>query len=54
MYQQNPVLAHYSGYTEAEIIPVFKLMVDYCYSDEPKHEHFHTKYASKKYMKGKH
>ena len=49
---QDNVLAHYSGYTEEDIIPVFKLLVDYCYGDV-KHEHFHSKYASKKYMKGK-
>ena len=33
-------------------MPVFKLMVDYC-SGRVKHDAFHSKYASKKFLKGK-
>ena len=33
-------------------MPVYKLLLDYCFRDI-KHEWFHSKYASKKYMKGK-
>jgi hypothetical protein len=32
-------------------MPIFDLLVDYC-SGEIKHDAFHTKYASKKYLKG--
>ena len=48
---QDATLSHYAGYTEAEILPVFKLMVDYCRSPI-KHESFYKKYSSKKYLKG--
>ena len=48
---QTPTLAHYAGYTEDEILPVFNLMLDYC-SGDILHEAFHSKYASKKYLKG--
>lgn len=43
-------LAHYSGYTEDEIQPVFKLMVDYLHRPVA-HEAFFKKYASKKFLK---
>ncbi|KAI9768366.1 MAG: G2/mitotic-specific cyclin [Geoglossum simile] len=43
-------LTHYSGYTEAEIKPVFKLMVDYL-ARPVAHEAFFKKYASKKFLK---
>ncbi|KAG8533232.1 uncharacterized protein KY384_002015 [Bacidia gigantensis] len=43
-------LAHYSGYTEKEIQPVFKLMVDYLHKPVV-HEAFFKKYASKKFLK---
>jgi G2/mitotic-specific cyclin 2 len=49
----DAVLAHYSGYTEEEISPVFKLMVDYL-ARPVAHEAFFKKYASKKFLKGKH
>ncbi|MCJ1294034.1 G2/mitotic-specific cyclin [Xylographa carneopallida] len=48
--QWDATLSHYSGYTEEEILPVFKLMVDYC-GRPIKHEAFHKKYARKKYLK---
>ncbi|EKV04804.1 G2/M-specific cyclin NimE [Penicillium digitatum PHI26] len=43
-------LAHYSGYTEEEIHPVFQLMVDYL-RRPVSHEAFFKKYASKKFLK---
>jgi len=45
-------LTHYAGYDEAEIEPVFKLMVDYL-ARPVTHEAFFKKYASKKFLKGK-
>lgn len=50
--EQDATLAHYSGYTEEEIQPVFKLMVDYL-RNPVAHEAFFKKYASKKFLKGK-
>ncbi|MCJ1470737.1 G2/mitotic-specific cyclin [Pseudocyphellaria aurata] len=44
------VLTHYSGYTEEEIQPVFKLMVDYLHRPVA-HDAFFKKYASKKFLK---
>jgi G2/mitotic-specific cyclin 1/2 len=49
---QDPTLAHYAGYTEEEIEPVFKLMVDYL-ARPVTHEAFFKKYASKKFLKGR-
>ena len=46
-------MAHYSGYTEADIDPVFRLMVDYL-ARPVAHEAFFKKYASKKFLKGEH
>ncbi|KAK2755910.1 G2/mitotic-specific cyclin [Arachnomyces sp. PD_36] len=46
----DATLAHYAGYTEEEILPVFDLMVDYLYRPVA-HEAFFKKYASKKFMK---
>ncbi|EME88171.1 uncharacterized protein MYCFIDRAFT_86001 [Pseudocercospora fijiensis CIRAD86] len=46
----DATLAKYAGYTEADIQPVFKLMVDYLYSPVV-HEAFFRKYASKKFLK---
>ncbi|KAJ5138631.1 uncharacterized protein N7515_003479 [Penicillium bovifimosum] len=46
----DATLAHYSGYTEAEIDPVFQLMVDYLHRPVS-HEAFFKKYASKKFLK---
>ncbi|PSS20229.1 hypothetical protein M430DRAFT_18395 [Amorphotheca resinae ATCC 22711] len=46
----DPTLAHYAGYTEEEIEPVFKLMVDYL-ARPVTHEAFFKKYASKKFLK---
>lgn len=42
-------LVHYSGYTEAEIKPVFFILVEYIL--RPKHKAFFNKYASKKFSK---
>lgn len=50
---QDATLAHYAGYTEEEIEPVFQLMVDYLHRPVS-HEAFFKKYASKKFLKGKH
>lgn len=46
----DATIAHYAGYTEAEIEPVFKLMVDYLRRPVT-HEAFFKKYASKKFLK---
>ncbi|KAL3476338.1 cyclin-like protein [Aspergillus californicus] len=46
----DATLAHYSGYTEEEIDPVFRLMVDYLHRPVC-HEAFFKKYASKKFLK---
>ncbi|KAF2173182.1 hypothetical protein M409DRAFT_49663 [Zasmidium cellare ATCC 36951] len=46
----DATLSKYAGYTEAEIQPVFKLMVDYLFSPVV-HEAFFRKYASKKFLK---
>ncbi|KAL7276351.1 G2/mitotic-specific cyclin [Rhizina undulata] len=43
-------LVHYSDYTEKQILPVFRLMIDYLVRPV-KHEAFYKKYASKKFMK---
>lgn len=50
--EQDDTIAYYSGYTEEEIQPLFELLLDYCTGDV-KHEAFNTKYASKRYLKGK-
>ncbi|KAI0009095.1 G2/mitotic-specific cyclin-B [Xylariaceae sp. FL0662B] len=46
----NETIAYYAGYTEEEIEPVFRLMVDYL-ARPIAHEAFYKKYASKKFMK---
>ncbi|BCS27175.1 B-type cyclin nimE [Aspergillus puulaauensis] len=46
----DATLAHYAGYTEEEIEPVFRLMVDYLHRPVC-HEAFFKKYASKKFLK---
>ncbi|TEY46200.1 hypothetical protein BOTCAL_0320g00110 [Botryotinia calthae] len=46
----DPMLTHYSGYSEDEIEPVFQLMVDYL-ARPVTHEAFFKKYASKKFLK---
>lgn len=43
-------LAHFSDYTEEDIMPVFRLMINYLIQKVP-HEAFYKKYASKKFMK---
>lgn len=43
-------MEHYSGWKEAEILPVVQLMVTYLLR-AVKHESFYKKYAAKKYMK---
>lgn len=47
----DATLAHYAGYTEEEIQPVFDLMLDYLHGPVT-HEAFFKKYASKKFLKG--
>lgn len=47
----DATLAKYAGYTEQEIQPVFKLMIDYLAAPVA-HEAFFKKYASKKFLKG--
>ena len=51
-FNQDATLAHYAGYTEDEIEPVFRLMIDYL-ARPVTHEAFFKKYASKKFLKGK-
>ncbi|KAL8869222.1 MAG: hypothetical protein Q9174_004432 [Haloplaca sp. 1 TL-2023] len=46
----DATIAHYAGYTEDEIEPVFKLMLDYLRRPVV-HEAFFKKYASKKFLK---
>ncbi|KAL8929881.1 MAG: hypothetical protein Q9208_001025 [Pyrenodesmia sp. 3 TL-2023] len=46
----DATIAHYAGYSEDEIEPVFKLMVDYLRRPVA-HEAFFKKYASKKFLK---
>ncbi|KAJ5217323.1 G2/mitotic-specific cyclin-B [Penicillium chermesinum] len=46
----DATIAHYAGYTEKEIDPVFRLMVDYLHRPVS-HEAFFKKYASKKFLK---
>ncbi|KAL4881547.1 cyclin-like protein [Aspergillus karnatakaensis] len=46
----DATLAHYAGYTEEEIDPIFRLMVDYLHRPVC-HEAFFKKYASKKFLK---
>lgn len=48
----DATLAFYAGYTEHDIQPVFKLMVDYLHGPVV-HDAFFRKYASKKFLKGK-
>ena len=48
----DATLAHYAGYTEDEIQPVFQLMISYLHGPVI-HEAFFKKYASKKFLKGK-
>lgn len=47
----DATIAHYAGYTETEIDPVFRLMIDYLHRPVS-HEAFFKKYASKKFLKG--
>ncbi|KAI4251617.1 MAG: hypothetical protein LQ352_004738 [Teloschistes flavicans] len=46
----DATIAHYAGYDEAEIQPIFKLMIDYLRRPVA-HEAFFKKYASKKFLK---
>lgn len=46
----DATLAHYAGYDEVEIEPIFLLMVDYL-ARPVTHEAFFKKYASKKFLK---
>ncbi len=47
----DATIAHYAGYDEDQIEPVFVLMVDYL-ARPVTHEAFFKKYASKKFLKG--
>lgn len=47
----DATLSKYAGYTEQEIQPVFKLMVEYLVAPVA-HDAFFRKYASKKFLKG--
>jgi len=47
----DATLSKYAGYTEQEIQPVFKLMVEYLHAPV-QHDAFFRKYASKKFLKG--
>jgi len=46
----DATLTHYAGYSEGEIDPVFRLMIDYLHRPVA-HEAFFKKYASKKFLK---
>ncbi|PGH27406.1 hypothetical protein AJ80_00884 [Polytolypa hystricis UAMH7299] len=46
----HATLSHYAGYTKEEIMPVFRLMIDYLHRPVA-HEAFFKKYASKKFLK---
>ncbi|MCJ1359251.1 MAG: G2/mitotic-specific cyclin [Icmadophila ericetorum] len=46
----NATLEHYSGYSEEDIAPLYRLMIEYLRSPI-QHEAFFKKYASKKYLK---
>lgn len=48
----DATIAHYAGYDEEQIEPIFLLMVDYL-ARPVTHEAFFKKYASKKFLKGK-
>jgi hypothetical protein len=48
---QDENLVHFSDYTEEQVLPVFRLMIDYLIRPV-KHQAFFKKYASKKFMKG--
>lgn len=50
---KDATIAYYAGYTEEEVEPVVRLMVDYL-ARPVVHEAFFKKYASKKFLKGKH
>ncbi|KAI9673806.1 MAG: G2/mitotic-specific cyclin [Trizodia sp. TS-e1964] len=47
----DATITHYSGYSEEEIQPVVKLMVNYLSSPIIPHQAFFDKYASKKFLK---
>ena len=48
---QDDILVHYSGYTEEDLQPALKTMIQYL--QEPvTHHAFYKKYAHKKFMKG--
>lgn len=49
---QDATLTHYSSYTEAEILPVAQLMLNYTLDRNfPSNDSFYRKYSSRKYMK---
>ncbi|KAF8907491.1 cyclin-like protein [Mucidula mucida] len=50
MEQWTPNLAHYSTYSQSEILPTANLMLNYILKP-PRHEQFHKKYAKKQNMK---
>ena len=46
---QTPNLAHYSSYAESQLVPTTNAMLNYVLKPT-KHESFHGKYTSKKYL----
>lgn len=49
----DATISYYAGYSEEELQPVFLLMLDYLHGPVI-HDAFFKKYASKKFLKGKH
>lgn len=49
----DATIAHFAGYDEDEITPIFNLMISFL-KGPVQHEAFFKKYASKKFLKGKH
>ena len=47
--RQMPNLVHYSSYAESQLVPTANAMLNYVLKPT-KHESFHGKYASKKYL----
>ena len=47
----NANLIHYSGYTVLQLLPCAQAMANYVSNKDIKHDAFHRKYASKKFLK---
>lgn len=52
-FSQDEALIHYSTYTEEQVVPVAKIMLDYL-ARPVVHDCFYKKYGCKKYLKGTH